>query len=79
MLLLGLREALGLLADAGCRTAYLDGSFVSAKEVPGDFDVCWDVTGVDPDLLDPVFFDFSASRRAQKMRFGGELFPADGS
>jgi hypothetical protein len=76
-LLLGLREALGLLSEAGCRTAYLDGSFVTAKKDPGDFDVCWEARGVKPDLLDPVFFDFSANRRAQKERFGGELFPTE--
>jgi hypothetical protein len=76
-LLAGLREALGLLAGAGCRTAYLDGSFASAKSAPGDFDVCWAATEVDFDLLDPVFLDFSAGRLAQKMRFGGELFPAE--
>ena len=56
---------------------YLNGSFVTAKEEPRDFDVCWEAKGVDPSLLDPVFFDFSANRKGQKMRFGGELFPAE--
>jgi hypothetical protein len=37
-LLAGLREALGALREAGCRTVYLDGSFVTAKEAPEDFD-----------------------------------------
>lgn len=53
------------------------GSFVTAKEDPADFDACWDADGVDLDRLDPVFSDFSDDRRAQKERFGGELFPAD--
>lgn len=76
-LLAGLREALVALRDAGCRTAYLDGSFVTAKKDPGDFDVCWEATGVDASLLDPVLLEFGDGRRAQKERFGGELFLAD--
>lgn len=76
-LLEGLREALVDLRGAGCRTAYVDGSFVTAKEEPGDFDACWDAVGVSADALDPVLLDFSEGRRAQKERFGGELFPAD--
>jgi hypothetical protein len=76
-LLLGLREALASLRAAGCRSAYIDGSLVTAKAQPGDFDACWDAAGVDLDALDPVLLDFSDGRRAQKERFGGELFPAD--
>jgi hypothetical protein len=75
-LLRGLRRALRLLHDAGCAVVYSNGSFVTTKEAPGDFDACWDVEGVDPDRLDPIFLDFADSRAAQKQRFGGELFPA---
>lgn len=76
-LLARLREALLSLREAGCRTAYVDGSFVTSKEDPADFDACWDPEGVDLDRLDPVFSDFTDDRRAQKDRFGGELFPAN--
>lgn len=76
-LLAGLREALLALRDAGCRTAYVDGSFVTAKEEPGDFDGCWAPEGVDLSLLDPVLLDFASRRAAQKERYRGELFPAD--
>ncbi len=72
----GLNEALRLLRAAGCRRVYINGSFVTAKERPNDIDVCWDVGGVDADALDPVFFDFSDGRAAQKARFGAEFFPA---
>lgn len=75
-LLAGLRSALDGLREAGCRTLYVDGSFVTAKREPGDFDACWDITGVDPARLDPVFLTFDNGREAQKARFGGELFPA---
>lgn len=76
-LLEGLRRALDSLRAAGCRRAYLDGSLVTAKVEPGDFDACWEANGVDPDLLDPALLMFANRRAAQKERFGGELFPAD--
>ena len=75
-LLAGLTNALHELMRAGCPRVYLDGSFVTAKEQPGDFDLCYETSGVDPALLSPVFFDFRSGRAAQKAKFGGELFPA---
>jgi len=75
-LLAGFREACEELRKAGCRLVYLDGSFVTTKEQPGDFDACWDVQHVDDEALDPVFWDFSQGRAAQKRRFLGELLPA---
>lgn len=75
-LLSGFREACELLRKAGCRLIYLDGSFVTAKSHPGDFDACWDIQDVDDEALDPVFWDFSQGRAAQKQRFLGEFFPA---
>ena len=74
-LLDGLSDALEGLAAAGCRRVWLNGSFVTAKEEPADFDACWDTTGVDLDVLDPVLLDLTRGRAAQKARFGGELFP----
>lgn len=64
------------LKRAGCRTAYIDGSFITNKQHPKDFDACWEEDGVDPDLLDPVLLQFGSSRAAQKARYWGELFPA---
>ncbi|MFN7925715.1 MAG: hypothetical protein U0Q16_36785 [Bryobacteraceae bacterium] len=75
-LIAGFRKACDLLRRSGCRLVYLDGSFVTTKAQPGDFDACWDIQGVDEDTLDPVFWDFSSGRAAQKERFGGEFFPA---
>jgi hypothetical protein len=75
-LLTGLVEALRLLRAAGCRRVYINGSFVTSKELPNDIDVCWDIDGVNADTLDPVFFDFEDGRASQKTRFGAEFFPA---
>ena len=75
-LLAGLRAALENLQSAGCLTAYVDGSFVSSKPEPGDFDACWEEAGVDLDRLDPVLLTFDASRAAQKAKYGGAFVPA---
>lgn len=38
----GLKAALENLSGADCRTAYVDGSFVTHKAIPNDYDVCWE-------------------------------------
>ena len=75
-LLESFRSAMDGLNRAGCRTVYLDGSFVTSKQVPNDFDACWDETGVDMTLIDPVLLEFDRGRAAQRAKFGGEFFPA---
>lgn len=75
-LLIGLRDGLIALHQANCREVYLDGSFVTAKDLPGDFDACYDITGMALDRLDRVFLHFENGRAAQKLRFGGEFFPS---
>ena len=64
------------LRGAGCSAIYIDGSFVTSKETPNDFDACWEEAGVNPELLDPVLLRFYAGRAEQKARDLGELFPA---
>lgn len=75
-LLGGLERALQDLHAAGCGLLYLDGSFVTAKEFPGDYDACWDPIGVNLGALDPVLRDFSNLRAAQKAKYFGEFFPS---
>ena len=72
----GLKAAMVSLKDAGCHTVYVDGSFVTGKEYPGDFDACWEEEGVDPIVLDPVLLTFDNGRASQKAKYMGELFPA---
>lgn len=77
-LLEGLAAALGSLAAAGCRAVYINGSFVTRKPRPGDYDLCWSVDGVVPERLDLVLLDFSPrGRRAMKAKYRGDLFPAE--
>lgn len=72
----GLVDAAGRLRLAGCPTIYLDGSFVTGKPRPKDFDACWDPVGVDRSKLNPVFLDFKNNRAAQKAAFKGDFFPS---
>jgi predicted nucleotidyltransferase len=79
-LVIGLEKAIISLKSAGCKTIYLDGSFSTLKEIPGDIDVCWETDNVDLERLieiEPVLWDFSFGRKAQKERFGCEFFPAE--
>ena len=73
-LLEGLARALRDLRAAGCKRAYINGSFITTKEHPGDFDACWDLDGVDFDVIDEVLLTFDAGRRAQKAKYRDELF-----
>lgn len=75
-LLDGLYRAAQQLKRAGCETLYVDGSFVTTKDTPGDFDGCWDPNGVDGSRLDPVLLDFRPGRISQKVKYHGELFPS---
>ena len=76
-LLAGMLEALRLLKLAGCICVYTDGSLVTAKEEPGDFDACWDAEGVDFDLVDSRLLTFDRGRATQKAAFLGEFFISD--
>ena len=75
-LLEGFKSAMDGLKRAGCITVYLDGSFVTNKQVPNDFDACWDEVGVDVTLIDPVLLEFDRGRAAQRAKFRGKFFPA---
>ena len=75
-LLIGFKAALEDLRGAGCQTVYLDGSFVTSKTRPNDYDACWDEAEVDPLALDPVLLTFDPGRATQKAKYRGELFPA---
>jgi hypothetical protein len=78
-LIAGLKIAMVQLRSAGCQTVYVDGSFVTHKLVPGDFDACWEANGVDIKQLQataPALLKFDSKRAAQKAAYGGEFFPA---
>jgi hypothetical protein len=71
-------EVAAALRRAHCARMYLDGSFVTEKVRPNDFDGCWDAANVKAVLLDPVLLNFDNGRAAQKQKYRGEMFVADG-
>lgn len=78
-LIAGLKMAIVDLKSAGCNKVYIDGSFVSKKMDPNDYDACWDLRGVDLQKLKnehPLFFDLDNGRANQKAYYKGEWFPA---
>lgn len=78
--LAGLRRAILALKQAGCRTVYLDGSFATSKEKPGDYDAAYEMSGIDEQALlkiAPKLFEFSNGRAEMKAEYEGELFASD--
>ncbi len=72
----GLDEACRGLAAAGCSTLWLDGSYITTKAEPGDFDAAIDIDGIDwitLGLHHPELMDFDPPRTTQKRRYGGEF------
>lgn len=69
----GLKLAMEELQAAGCQTIYIDGSFITEKSNPGDFDACWDENGVDLNDLQriaPTLYNFAQKRDEQKAKYG---------
>lgn len=77
----GLKRAARALARAGCSTLWLDGSYITSKSEPQDYDATFDGDTVDwvaLGLAEPEILDFDAPRHTQKRAFGGELVPTLG-
>ena len=64
------------LQKAGCQTIYLDGSFITEKPVPKDYDVCWDPVNVNGRKVDKTLLTFANKREEQKKVYYGEFFPS---
>lgn len=71
----GMRRALLNLQSAGCSAAIVDGSFVSRKEEPEDYDLAFDPVGVNGGLVDPVLRRHDDQRKSMKAKYFGDVFP----
>ena len=74
----GLVRACSALAAAGATTVWLNGSYITAKTEPGDYDATFDTDNLDWIALgldEPELLDFDAPRSTQKRTYGGELIP----
>ncbi len=78
-LIRGLKMAMEDLWKAGCRILYINGSFVTTKEDPADFDACYENETVDIDYLRihaPKLLNYY-DRATQKAKYKGEIFPSN--
>ena len=67
-----MRQVLLALGDAGCPRVWIDGSFVTAKPHPADYDICWELEGVEYERVPKTLFIMEEGRAAQKAWSGGE-------
>lgn len=73
----GMKKALAEFKKAGCSRIYVDGSFVTGKKNPGDFDALYELDELLPDFIDQILIDASSEgRKQQKKYYEGEFFPA---
>lgn len=64
------------LKEVGSRSLFVDGSFVTNKERPNDYDACWDVHGVKIEVVDPILLDLSPNGKQQiEDKYGGDIRP----
>jgi hypothetical protein len=79
-LLEGLERAIDTLKQCGCTVVYIDGSFVTGKLEPNDYDACWEgdmeIVVSNLQVIEPVFLDFTNGRKNQKLKYKGEVFPS---
>ena len=73
----GLTQGSKALCSAGCSILYLEGSFVTSKVEPGDYDAVWDTQGVNSKILAPVCKENKPPRLSQKDKFLGEYLPTE--
>ncbi|NYF26050.1 hypothetical protein [Sporosarcina sp. JAI121] len=73
----GLEKAIQEFTKSGCTIIYIDGSFVTNKKNPGDFDALYDLEEVNDLIIDQVLLDASRTgREKMKKYYEGEFFPA---
>ena len=81
ILLEGLERAVDILRQCGCTVIYIDGSFVTNKLEPNDYDACWEgelgLVVPNMKIIEPIFLDLSDGRKKQKLKYKGEVFPAE--
>ena len=77
-LLIGLRMLLAELSNVDCKSVYIDGSFVTDKEIPGDYDLCWKMDGVIVEDLDPLLLNYTAEgKRLIEEKYRGDIRGAE--
>lgn len=72
----GMKKLILHLKAVGCRALYVDGSFVTDREIPNDYDACWDVHGVKAEKVDKLLLQFSDEAKAEiQDKYKGDIRP----
>ncbi len=74
MILESLLKMLQYLRDVGCKSVKIDGSLVTTKPIPKDFDGTWDPEGVNDREIDRIMLDIN--KIIDDNKYKGELYPA---
>lgn len=61
-----------ILRAANCPELHLNGSYVTSSEVPGDYDMCYEPTGMAPTAAFRTFLTLTAEQR--KAHYLGDIF-----
>ena len=76
-LLNGLKKGLNILLQYGCTEVCIDGSFVTAKPIPNDIDVCYDNSHMNWKKFikeHPEFNDIKNGSKIQKEKYQSEFY-----
>ena len=68
------------LSAIGCKTIYIDGSFITKKLLPKDMDICWESRGLDLNIVRrfmPILWSLGFPRNEQQNRYHADIFPAN--
>lgn len=75
-----LKQLITDLKAIGCKTIYIDGSFITKKALPNDIDICWENKGLNINTakrIMPILWDFSNGRYEQQKKYHADIFPAN--
>lgn len=73
----GMKKLIIDLKKIGCNAIYIDGSYVTKKRLPNDFDACWDNTGIDYYRVITSFPELNPKNRLlQNTKYFADVFPA---
>ena len=75
-LLNGLSNLIEDLKTCGCTILYIDGSFVTKKRNPGDYDACWREYDENHCLIKPgISFRIllEGTKEEQRLKYGGDI------
>lgn len=61
------------LEEGGCQKVYVGGSFVTSKGLPGDFDMCFDDTGMDFSKINRHFEEPRIFGESLRNEYGGDI------